>query len=101
MKKSELRQIIKEEIKSVLEGPHFDPYIKKMAKSFKETEWKMDKFMPEDEEYQIEYYKILKKKDVKEMTRFLDFNADTVTMRRYMPKGATIEDFAKYLIQKD
>jgi len=66
---------------------------------FNEASWKIDKYMPEDEDTQNEYHKILKSGNAKKMSDFLEMNADD-RINDYLPDGATIEDFAKFLVKK-
>lgn len=77
------------------------------GKDYSETSWKMDKFMPEDEEVMQEYYDILDDEDKddedkkKELIEFFNNNADEEIMKRYMPKGGSITEFVEYIIKTE
>lgn len=73
---------------------------------YSETAWKMDKFMPEDEYAQDEYYGILgnfssKEEKITDMIDFLENYADQDTMEKYMPEDGTLEGFAEYLVNHE
>jgi len=74
--------------------------IKKSKANYDELAWKIDKYMPEEYEAQKEYYRLLKKKNKKELIAFFYENADMERMKAYMPSGGTIDDFVDYLIRK-
>lgn len=81
----------------------------KIAKSmieYGELEWKMDKYMPDEEDLQQEYHDILDDMELSEVNKkqqLIDFfysNADTERMYRYMPEGGTLEGYVQYLIDQ-
>jgi hypothetical protein len=72
---------------------------------YAEAEWKMDKFMPDDQELQDEYYEILddptisNKEKYEKIAEFIKYNVqDEERMYSYFPENGTIEEFAKYLV---
>lgn len=68
---------------------------------YSETQWKMDKFLPEDIGIQEVYHEIMDNKDEPGLVVFLREYADEARMENYMPKGGTLEGFAKFLIEKE
>lgn len=70
---------------------------------FSEIEWKLDKFMPEDEDVQKEYYEILDdettspEEKAKELEDFFNNYADEDRLNDYLGKDRSIADFAAYL----
>ena len=70
---------------------------------YSELEFKMDKYMPEDEEVQEEYHEILDDDDmsnedkIAELVAFFNTHAND-RLGNYMPAGGTIEGFAAYLV---
>ena len=91
MKKSELRQIVREEIKR----------ISLVENKFKEAFYKMDKWMPDDPDLQNEFYEIIGKKNPKKLAEFLEENGDEEGMKRYGLTSATMVNFAKYIIKTE
>jgi hypothetical protein len=72
-------------------------------RDYSEAEFKMDKYMPEDENAQNEYYEILdseqsREEKVASLTMFFYDNADESVLRDYFPEGGTVEEFAEYLM---
>jgi hypothetical protein len=79
--------------------------------NYQEAAWKMDKFMY-DEADMDEYYAILRGEDelgdkipeedqLDAMCEFLENNvADEERMYSYFPEDGSVEEFAKYLIEK-
>jgi len=79
-----------ESLKAEKTGPMLD---------YSEAQWKMDKFMPEDDpDLQDEYYEILDSGNVDALEEFLNTYADEEILYRYMPKGGSIRGFAQYII---
>jgi hypothetical protein len=71
-----------------------------------ELEFKMDKYMPEDETLQREYYGIIDSEDlyekkVKDLKAFFMENADMSILNNYMPEGGTLDDFITFLLTQD
>jgi len=60
----------------------------------------MDKFMPDDQDLQDEWYEILQTKNKSELKNFLQGNADLERMSRYMPRGGSISGFVNYLTKR-
>jgi hypothetical protein len=73
---------------------------------YAEAHWKMDKFMPDDDDLLSEFNSIL---DDDTMSRGEKINSvieilyrgDTEIMQHYFPKGGTVEDFAEYIVNKE
>lgn len=63
----------------------------------REAQWKMDKYMPEEAELQDEFHELVENKDTDSMEEFLQTWADEETLFRYLPKGATLREFAEFL----
>ena len=94
----QLRRIIREEIESM--------------SNYQEAEWKMDRWMPTDEESQQEYYDILQDisrahndpsvmEEIKEDLVSLFYgDADLERFGQFAGSNATIEGFVDYLIAK-
>jgi hypothetical protein len=66
---------------------------------YSEVASKMDRFMPEDEILQIEFDKLKKAGDVKELAAFIQQEADPDLLKNWMPDEGTLEGFAEYLIK--
>lgn len=68
---------------------------------YSEAIWKMDKFLPEDNDIQEEFNDILssdnEKEKVEQLTNFFENYMDEEAFKNYVPKG-TIKGFAKYFI---
>lgn len=69
--------------------------------NYEELEHKMDKFMPDDPDLQDEYYDMLDKHDEEGLVAFFHEWSDSDAVRRYAGKGATVEGFVKYLLDKN
>jgi hypothetical protein len=71
---------------------------------FSEISWKMDKYMPEDEDIQKEYYEIMdgdssREDKIKELVEFFDSYANE-RLDDYLGKQS-LEDFITYLVDND
>jgi len=70
---------------------------------YSEAFYKMDKFMPNEEGLQNEFYDIIEnsapEEVIDELVMFLQEYADIETMEQYFPEGGTIEEFADYINQ--
>jgi hypothetical protein len=77
------------------------------AKSFQEAVWKMDKWMPEEETLQMEYYDILNDEKmntaekVKALASFIEDNAYMDVLSRYLPAGSSAEKLAQWIVDND
>jgi len=73
---------------------------------YQNADWAMDKFMPDDEDVQNEYYEILDsdvpfEEKVQELVEFFDSQMiDEDRFYSYLGKNGTIEGFCAYLINK-
>jgi len=81
---------------------NFNKYMEMAKKSkgpdYSEVAYKIDKYMPDDEYVQDEYWKAIENKDVEGVSDLLSEVADD-RMYHYMPKGGNIEGLAKYLVK--
>ena len=74
---------------------------------FAEVVWKMDKWMPEDEELQNEYYSILDDpgldhdEKVQQIQHFIEENADEYSLFKYMSRQNSIQELAKYIVDSE
>jgi hypothetical protein len=74
---------------------------------YSEVSFKMDKYMPDDEEAQREYHGIFddenlsREEKIEELVSFFQNNANEEIMYRYMPKDGTLRGFAEYLLDQD
>jgi hypothetical protein len=70
-----------------------------------ELAWKMDKFMPEDEDIQNEFWELLasdtpRHKKILQVAEFIaDYCNDAID--HYMPKGGSFEGLAEYLVDNN
>jgi hypothetical protein len=73
---------------------------------YAEAHWKMDKFMPDDEDSQNEYYEILddttllREEKIKKLISILECGDEEI-MQHYFPIGGTIEGFAEYIVDTE
>jgi len=90
--RSQLKEIIREEIKSLHEG------------SLSDAHYKMDQWMPNDRSAMDEYWEILnmsnKGKRLKYMIDFIENEAHEDLLMKYLGKKS-IKDLAKYIIKKE
>jgi len=71
--------------------------MKEREEGLMEARWKMDKFMPDSAELQDEFHELVENRDTDSMEEFLQTWADEETLFRYLPKGATLREFAEFL----
>jgi len=64
----------------------------------KEAYYKMADWMPGDRETQLEWIKILQTKNVKEIERFIDHQADYKILKRYLGSNK-VSDLARYIVR--
>ena len=99
-----MRKLVNESIDDVLQGPS-EEEINLRLKVYNEAEYKMDKFMSDDEEDMIEYYDILdsdenEQSKIDDMNSFLEYSViDEDRMYSYFPEGGNITEFATYLVR--
>lgn len=74
-------------------------------RDYKETRWKMDKFMPDSDEALQEFDEILELTDPQErevqMLELLNNWADEEILQRYLPEGGSLAEFAKWLAENN
>lgn len=66
--------------------------------NFEEVEFKMDKFMPDDERLMSEYHKLRDQEDHEGLFDFFKEHADYDTMRHIAGRDFDLNDFINYLI---
>lgn len=76
------------------------------SKDYKETNQKIEKFMPDDEELQEEFYEIFaanlpREKKFKLLLIFFKEHADEEMLEYYLPEGGSLEEFIDYLLGKE
>jgi hypothetical protein len=67
--------------------------------SYDDVIFKMDKYLPDDEELQNDYYDLIDEKDKKGLIDFFNTEADMDRMHKYMPKNGTLEDLVDSLVK--
>lgn len=76
----------------------YQQFLDKLELDYSEASFKLDKFLPEDQEIQEEYYEIKETNDMKE---FLETHAEEDRMYSYFPEGGTIYGFSQYLANQN
>lgn len=72
-----------------------------------EISWKMDKYMPEDQEIQEEYHSILdnenlsREEKISELEEFFELHADEERLFSYLGKNRTLKDLVTYIVDKE
>ena len=66
---------------------------------YSEASWNMDKFMYDDPDVQEDFYEILYRKDLEELTEFIQENIqDEDRFHSYVSDNGTVRGFAQWLI---
>ena len=77
---------------------NYESILKEDIIDYSELEFKMDKYMPDEQELQEDYYKLISSNDKEELIMFFDDYADMDILNKYMPENGTLEDYINYLL---
>ena len=101
---AQLRSLIKEVVEeenSLDDDEDLWPTDPKFVEAFKEAQWKMDKYMPDDPRLMRRFNKAVKEKDIYEVTSILEEESDYDRLMRYLPRDEYIvNEFANWLCQQ-
>jgi hypothetical protein len=99
-----LRTIDAEKLLSVLLDDPPSALSEKVSDSpdYNEVLFKIDRWMPEDcEDEMQEYHALIDAGDIAGLTDLIRNAADSVRLQRYMPKGGSIQGLAKFIISRE